>query len=45
MPEKPDIAFKKVKTPKTSSMPTQEGLGFHPPHPTWKTDAHTNGHR
>ena len=34
--KKADIAF---KTPKTSSMPAQEGLGFHPPYPTWETDA------
>ena len=36
----PDIAFKEVITPNTSSMPAQNGLDFHSPHPTGKTDAH-----
>jgi hypothetical protein len=45
LPEFPDIAFKKVMKPKTSSMPAQNGLGFHPPHPTGKADAHIVGLR
>jgi hypothetical protein len=44
MPEKPDITFEKVKTPKTS-MPAKKELGFHPPHPTGKIDAHIIGLR